>query len=150
MKTVKEILNSKGREVYSVSPDTTVFEALKIMAEKGIGALLVMDGDKIVGIMSERDYARKIILLGRSSKDVKVSEIMSEDVIYIDINQHTEACMALLTGKRIRHLPVFDKGKLAGLISIGDVVKAVIDEKEFEIEQLVNYIKNSPSISKKE
>jgi len=139
-KTVAAILRSKGYDIYYVSPDATVFEALKIMADNGVGALLVLDGEKLVGIMSERDYARKVILLGKSSREAKVREIMSEKVFYVQAHRTADECMALMINKRIRHLPVIDDGKLKGVISIGDVVKAVIDEKEFVIEQLEEYI----------
>lgn len=148
MKTVREILENKGREIWSVTPDTTVFDALKLMADKGIGAVLVQQDDKVAGIMSERDYARKVALQGKSSVDLKVKEIMSERVMYVDIAQNVEECMALMINKRIRHLPVFEQEKLVGFISIGDVLKALIDEKEFVIDQLVNYIKDTPSIKK--
>lgn len=146
MRTVREILVSKGYDIHSVSPDDTIFNALKLMSEKKIGALLVIDNGEIVGIMSERDYARKVALEGKSSRDAQVREIMSDKVIYIDIDRHVEECMALMIEKRIRHLPVFENQKLSGIISIGDVVKAVIDEKEFVISQLVQYIKCAPSI----
>jgi CBS domain-containing protein len=139
-KTVAAILRSKGFDIYYVSPDATVFEALKIMADNGVGALLVLDGEKLVGIMSERDYARKVILLGKSSREAKVREIMSDKVFYVQPHRTADECMALMINKRIRHLPVIDDGKLKGVISIGDVVKAVIDEKEFVIEQLEEYI----------
>jgi CBS domain-containing protein len=139
-KTVAAILRSKGYDIYYVSPDATVFEALKIMADNGVGALLVLDGEKLIGIMSERDYARKVILLGKSSREAKVREIMSEKVFYVQPHRTADECMALMINKRIRHLPVIDDGKLKGVISIGDVVKAVIDEKEFVIEQLEEYI----------
>ena len=147
MKTVKEILENKGHQIWSVTPDTTVYAALKLLAEKGIGAVLVMSNETLVGIMSERDYARKVALQGKSSLTLKVSEIMSSNVMYIDISQTVEDCMALMINKRIRHLPVFDEGKLVGFISIGDVVKALIDEKEFMIDQLVHYIKDTPPIN---
>jgi CBS domain-containing protein len=147
MKTVKEILENKGHQIWSVTPDTTVYAALKLLAEKGIGAVLVMSNETLVGIMSERDYARKVALQGKSSLTLKVSEIMSSNVMYIDISQTVEDCMALMINKRIRHLPVFEEGKLVGFISIGDVVKALIDEKEFMIDQLVHYIKDTPPIN---
>ncbi|MHB1685883.1 MAG: CBS domain-containing protein [Ignavibacteriaceae bacterium] len=146
MKTVREILKLKGDYVLTVSPDSTVFDALKIMSDKQVGALLVIDNGKVVGIMSERDYARKVILQGKFSKDTLVREIMSPEVLYVTIEQSTEDCMALMISKRIRHLPVFENERLAGLISIGDVVKAVIDEKEFMIDQLVNYITGKSSL----
>ena len=147
MKTVKEILENKGHQIWSVTPDTTVYAALKLLAEKGIGAVLVMSNETLVGIMSERDYARKVALQGKSSLTLKVSEIMSSNVMYIEISQSVEDCMALMINKRIRHLPVFEEGKLVGFISIGDVVKALIDEKEFMIDQLVHYIKDTPPIN---
>ncbi len=146
MRTVREIISGKGNDVYSVSPDDTIFNALKLMAEKKIGAVLVIENGEIAGIMSERDYARKVVLEGKSSKDASVREIMSHKVIYVDIDRMVEECMALMIEKRIRHLPVFEQNKLAGMISIGDVVKAVIDEKEFVISQLVQYIKSTPEI----
>mgnify|MGYP001614885604 FL=1 len=141
MKTVREILLKKGNQVWTVSPDTTVFTALQLMAEKNTGALLVMKDDKVVGIMSERDYARKVALLGKFSKDILVQEIMSSTIFYVEPSFSTEECMALMINKRVRHLPVMENEKLGGIISIGDVVKAVIDEKEFLISQLELYIK---------
>jgi CBS domain-containing protein len=147
MKTVKEIIESKEKVIWSVTPDTTVYEALKLMAEKKIGAVLVIKDSKVVGIMSERDYARKVVLQGKSSMQLTVSEIMSDKVMFVDVSQNVEECMALMINKRIRHLPVFDDQNLVGFISIGDVVKAIIDEKEFFIDQLVNYIKDTPPIS---
>jgi CBS domain-containing protein len=147
MKTIKEILNRKGNQVWTISSGATIFEALQIMAEKEIGALLVMEEENLAGIISERDYARKVILKDKSSKDEPVSEIMSRKVMYVDINRSVDECMALMINKRIRHLPVYEKDNLAGIISIGDVVKAVIDEKEFVIDQLVHYIKDTPPIA---
>lgn len=146
MKTVKEIVDSKGKDIWSVTPDTTVFEALKLMAEKEIGAVIVIKDSKVVGVMSERDYARKVVLHGKSSVQLTVGEIMSDKVLFIDISRSVEDCMALMINKRIRHLPVFDENELVGFISIGDVVKAIIDEKEFFIDQLVHYIKDTPAI----
>ncbi len=147
MKTVREILSQKGNDAYSVSPDTLIFDALKIMSKKEIGAVLVIEDDKLVGIMSERDYARKVALEGKTSKDMPVKEIMSSKVIFVNPDRSPDECMVLMTKKRIRHLPVFENSKLTGLISIGDVVKAVIDEKEFHIDQLVQYIKGTPHIN---
>lgn len=146
MKTVKEIIEAKGNIIWSVTSDTTVYDALKLMAEKQIGAVLVLKDSKVVGIMSERDYARKVVLQGKSSIQLTVSEIMSDKVMYVDKSQSVEECLALMINKRIRHLPVFDSENLVGFISIGDVVKAIIDEKEFFIDQLVNYIKDTPPI----
>lgn len=140
MKTVKQLLEAKGRDVWTIGPDQSVFEALKLMAEKEVGALVVVNSGKVAGIMSERDYARKVILKGASSRETPVREIMSTKVVYVRPDQRAEECLALMTDKRCRHLPVLDGGKLVGLISIGDAVKAIIAEKEFMIGQLENYI----------
>ncbi|GAA4330993.1 CBS domain-containing protein [Variovorax defluvii] len=142
MKTVAEILKEKGSQaVHSIGPDASVFEAVALMAQKNIGALLVMEGDRIVGMLSERDYARKVVLMARSSKDTKLREIMTSSVIYVHPSQSTEECMAVMTENRVRHLPVLDDdGKLVGLVSIGDLVKGIISEQKFIIEQLHNYI----------
>jgi|SRR5438128_2943496 len=140
MKTVTQLLRTKGREILSVSPETPVFNALEVMADKNVGALLVVEGGELVGIFSERDYARKVILKGKSSKEIPVREIMSSHVLYVRPEQTIEDCMALMTDKHVRHLPVLDQGRLIGVISIGDVVKALIDEQQFIIEQLQNYI----------
>jgi len=140
MSTIREILKEKGSDVWSVTTENTVYEALSLMAEKSIGAVLVIDNNTLKGVMSERDYARKIILEGKSSKDVLVGEIMSPRVIYIDIDTNIEECMALMINKRVRHLPVYENNNLAGIISIGDVVKMLIDEKEVVINELENYI----------
>jgi CBS domain-containing protein len=141
MKSAAQILKSKPEQtVETVTPSTSVFDALSRMAEKNIGALLVMEDAKIAGIFTERDYARKIILMGRSSKETPVSEIMTFPVMYVRPDQSNEECMALMTGNRLRHLPVVDKGKLIGLISIGDLVKDIISEQKFIIEQLEHYI----------
>ncbi len=141
MKTVKDILEAKGQDVWSIGPDSPVFEALQIMADKNIGALVVVEGENIVGIISERDYARKVILKGKSSKDIPVRDIMTPNVILVHPDQSIEECMTLMSGKRIRHLPVLEAEKLAGVISIGDVVKAIIANDKFLIGQLENYIK---------
>ena len=140
MKRVRDILKVKGNQVWSIAPDASVYDAMKLMADKGIGALLVMEGDALVGIISERDYARKVILLGRSSRTTQVREIMTSRVAYTEPEQNIEECMALMTEMRIRHLPVMDSGKLVGVISIGDLVKAIITEQKFIIEQLERYI----------
>ena len=140
MKNVKDILQSKGQEICSTSPDSTAFKALQIMAEKDVGALLVKDGEKVVGIMSERDYARKVILIGKSSKSTPVKDIMTSDVLYTHPDQTLEDCMAIMSEKHVRHLPVFEKEKLVGIISIGDVVKGIIAEKKYFINQLEQYI----------
>ena len=140
MKTIRQLLESKGRDIWSISPDATVYDAIKLMAEKGIGALMVIDNAGPVGIISERDYARKIILKGRSSRETKVRDIMTAHVIYADAGHSVEECMALMTNKRIRHLPVLDEQKLIAVISIGDLVKSIIAEQKFVIEQLESYI----------
>ncbi len=140
-KNVKMILESKPADVWSVSPDTPVFNALELMAEKGIGAVLVMEDEEVVGIMSERDYARKIVLKGKTSKTTPVSEIMTENVICVESSQPIEEIMALMVGKRIRHLPVLEDGKLVGIISIGDVVHSLISEQQLLIKQLESYIR---------
>lgn len=144
MKPVRELLRIKGQETWSVSPDTPVYDALKLMAEKNVGALLVLDGDKLAGILSERDYARKVILKGKASKNTPAREIMSENVVCVTPKQSVAECMALMTDKHFRHLPVIEDGKLVGVISIGDVVKAIISEQKFVIEQLEHYIAGTP------
>ena len=140
MKTVMQLLQTKGQNVWSITPDAWVIDALKLMAEKRVGALLVLEAGQVVGIISERDYARKVSLLGKSSKTTPVREIMTPKVVYVRPEQTIEDCMALMTDKRIRHLPVLADDQLIGVISIGDVVKAVISEQEFIIAQLENYI----------
>jgi len=141
MKTVAHILKSKpDQSVYTITPTASVLDALKLMAEKNVGALLVMDGEKIAGIITERDYARKIILRGRSSKDTPVHDIMTSSVMCVRPEQTSEECMMLMTENRLRHLPILDNGKLVGLISIGDLVKDIISEQQFIIEQLEHYI----------
>jgi CBS domain-containing protein len=140
MITVEQILRHKGRAFWSVSPNAMVIDALRLMAEKDVGALLVLEAGRLVGIISERDYARKVILKGRSSLQTPVREIMTQAVLFVRPDQTVEECMALMTEKRIRHLPVFVEGQVAGLVSIGDVVKASIDAKDFMIKQLENYI----------
>jgi CBS domain-containing protein len=140
MKRVRDILAVKGRDVWSIGPNASVYDAMKLMADKGIGALLVMEGAKLVGIISERDYARKVILQGRSSRTTQVQEIMTTRVAYADPEQNIEECMALMTEIRIRHLPVMEGGEVRGVISIGDLVKSIIAEQKFIIEQLERYI----------
>jgi CBS domain-containing protein len=144
MRTVKGMLRTKGHDVWSVPSDALVYDALELMAEKNIGAVLVIDAEGLVGILSERDYARKVDLRGRSCTDTPVSEIMTERVVYVEPEQTTEECMALMTDKRVRHFPVLEDGQVIGVISIGDVVKAIISEQEFIIEQLEHYITGSP------
>ncbi len=140
MKTINDILQAKGHDIWSVLPTSSVFNAIRLMADHNIGALLVMEHGKIVGIMSERDYARKVILRGKSSKETPVREIMTDKVVYGEPGQTIEECMALLTHKRIRHLPVLSGDDLVGMISIGDVVKAIIAEQEDKIRLLEQYI----------
>jgi len=140
MQTVKQILEGKGSTVWTIHPDQYVFEALQLMAEKEVGALVVVNAGRLVGILSERDYARKIILRGVSSRETTVRDIMSNRVVFVTPEQTVEQCLALMTEKRCRHLPVLDEGKVVGLVSIGDAVKATIAEKEFMIGQLENYI----------
>ena len=140
MKTIRQLLEGKGHDIVSAKSDTSVYEALELMAEHNIGALLVLDGDNLVGIFSERDYARKVVLKGKSSRGTVVEEIMSRRVSCVRTDQTIEESMALMTDKHIRHLPVLEDEKLVGVISIGDVVKAVISEQEFLIGQLENYI----------
>ncbi|HEX6768292.1 MAG TPA: CBS domain-containing protein [Candidatus Binatia bacterium] len=145
MQTVRDILKAKGTDVWRVEPDATVFDALQRMADKEVGALVVMQGEQVVGLISERDYARKIILHGRASPTTLVKEIMTTPVVYIHLDQAIEECMSLMTEKRIRHLPVLEGGKLVGIISIGDIVKSIIADQQFIIEQLVRYVSGERS-----
>jgi CBS domain-containing protein len=140
MLEVKQLLAEKGHRVFAIGPDEPVIAAVRTMAERHIGALLVMNADELVGIVSERDYARKIILQNRSSADTPVRDIMSAPVITVRPGDSTDTCMRLCTERRVRHLPVVDGGKVVGVVSIGDLVKAVITEQEHEIEQLQRYI----------
>ena len=140
MKTVSQLLQAKGGNVWSVSPDSSVFDALKLMAEKNCGALLVMADGKLRGILSERDYARKVILLGKSSHELRVGDIMSDKVVCVGPGQSVDECMALMSAKRIRHLPVLEGGRVIGVLSIGDLVKEVIAEQQLTIKQLESYI----------
>jgi CBS domain-containing protein len=141
MRTVKDILRAKGSKVHSISPDATVYEALKRMAKKDVGAMVVFEGNDLIGLISERDYSRKTILKGRFSKETAVREIMTTEVITVHPDDDIEECMELFTDKHVRHLPVIEKGKVVGIVSIGDIVKSIIDYKEFIIEELENYIK---------
>lgn len=143
MDTVRQLLRGKADHVWSIPPDASVYDALKLMAGKEVGALLVLDAGKLVGIISERDYARKVILKGKSSLDTPVREIMTQKVFFVRPEQTIEECMALMTDKRIRHLPVIQNDQVVGVISIGDLVKAMIAEKDFMIKQLENYITGS-------
>ena len=143
MRTVKDILRTKGRDVWCVGPDDTVYDALTFMAEKNIGAVLVMEDGRLVGILSERDYARKVDLLGKRATDTPVKEIMTERVVGVNLGETVEECMALMTDKHVRHLPVLEGDRVIGVVSIGDVVKSIISEKQFIIEQLEHYITGS-------
>ncbi|MDE2402869.1 MAG: CBS domain-containing protein [Burkholderiales bacterium] len=141
MKTVAQIIRSKhSPSVHTINPETSVLEAIKLMALHRIGALLVLQDEQLVGIVTERDYARKVVLLGRTSKVTPVSDVMSTPVMYVNPSQTNEECMALMTDSRIRHLPVMEHGKLIGIISIGDLVKDIISEQQFVIDQLQHYI----------
>jgi CBS domain-containing protein len=140
MKTVRDVLKAKGGIVFTAEPDDTVYNALTIMAEQNIGALVVREAARVVGIFSERDYARQVVLKGKASKDTPIRDVMTARVVFVRPEQNIEECMALMTDKHVRHLPVLDGDTLVGLVSIGDVVKAVISEKEFLIAQLEHYI----------
>jgi CBS domain-containing protein len=140
MTTVRHLLDRKGRDVYAVKSEDPVLSAIQVMAERHIGALLVMKGDELLGIVSERDYARKVILKGRSSSDTPVSQIMSSPVITVRPDQTIDECMRIVTERRIRHLPVLEDRRVVGVISIGDLVKTVIEEQQHTIEQLESYI----------
>lgn len=140
MTTIQQVLDSKGHDVLTVQPDDTVFHALELMASKNVGAVIVTEKGEPVGIFTERDYARNVILKGRSSANTPVRDIMSADVIYVRPEQTVDECMAIMTDKRFRHMPVLDEGKLTGIVSIGDLVKTIIDQQEFTIQQLKGYI----------
>jgi CBS domain-containing protein len=140
MRTVEQLLQVKGTDIWSIEPLTTAYNALQIMAEKNVGALLVMEKEKLVGIFSERDYARKVILKEKSSKNTSVGELMTREVIYIDANSTMEESMALMTAKRIRHLPVLKNNRLIGIVTLGDVVRQIISDQQFAIRELEKYI----------
>ena len=140
MRLVKHLLDSKGRHVISATPDTTVLDAIKLMAENAVGSLVVMKDEELCGIITERDYARKVIIKGRASESTFVSEIMSTDVCTTSSSQTVNSCMELMTEKRIRHLPVVEDNRVIGMISIGDLVQAIITDQQEEIEQLEQYI----------
>ena len=143
MATVKNILDSKGSAIFTITPDTTVYHALELMVEKNVSALLVMEADKLAGIFTERDYARKVVLKGKSSRDTAIGEIMTGNLITVTSASSIDECMELMTGKYIRHLPVVDDGKLAGIISIGDVVRTIIQEQKAIIGHMEQYITGS-------
>ena len=140
MSTVRELLKDKPENVWTVSPRDSVYDALQLMAAKDVGAVLVVENEKLVGIFTERDYARKVILKAKASRDTSVGELMTEAVLFVRLEQKVEECMALMTEKRVRHLPVLENERLIGIVSIGDVVRKRISEHEFLIHQLENYI----------
>lgn len=140
MKTVEDILKAKGHDVWTIATDASVYSAIELMADKKVGALMVIDKSKVVGLISETDYTRKVILKGRASKTTSIKEIMTTDIVSTHPHQEIEECMVMMTEKRIRHLPVMAEEKLIGIISIGDLVKAIIDDKSYTIEQLEHYI----------
>jgi CBS domain-containing protein len=140
MRTVRHLLESKAPEIFAIGPDQPVLDAIKLMAEKRIGALLVMQAGKLVGIVSERDYARKVVLQGRASATTPVRDIMTSDVMSVRLVDTADHCMQLVTNRRIRHLPVLDGDAVLGVVSIGDLVKAVIEDQQVEIDQLQDYI----------
>jgi len=140
MRTVEQLLQAKGSDIWSIAPQATAYNALQIMAEKNVGALLVIEKEKLVGIFSERDYARKVILKEKSSKNTSVGELMTREVIYINANATLEESMALMTAKRIRHLPVLKNNQLIGIVTLGDVVRQIISDQQFAIRELEKYI----------
>lgn len=140
MAFVRDILDAKGQDIYRVGPDEMVLSALKLMAEREIGAVLVTEGDRLVGIFTERHYARDVFLKGRASPDTRVGDVMEREVITVSPDETVDRCMALMTERRIRHLPVMAGGRLVGLISIGDLMKRIIEDREFDIGQLVEYV----------
>ena len=140
MTTVRQLLRGKGQSVYTIGPDATVYDALQEMAARDVGALVVTESDEVVGVVSERDCARKLVLVGRLSRETQVHEIMSDEVVCVGPKQTVEGCMALMSQKRVRHLPVLENEQLAGIISIGDVVKAIIEGQQSTIEELEHYI----------
>ena len=145
MQTIKQLLATKGSDVLTISPNSTVYEAIKMMADHQVGSLLVMENEKLLGIITERDYSRNIILKGKSSKDTPVKDIMISNILCVQPEKSVEECMALMTDKRVRHLPVVENSKIVGIISIGDLVKAIISEQKFMIEQLEHYINGLPT-----
>jgi CBS domain-containing protein len=147
MKTIRQILKKKGRKTWTITPETGVFDALQVMADKDVGALLVVDGKTLVGVFSERDYARKVILLGKSSKNMRVNEIMSSPPIFIEPDNTVEQGLALMSARHVRHLPVMEKNHLIGIVTIGDLVRSLIDEQKVAIDHLEKYILSNTSIT---
>jgi len=147
MKTIRQLVKLKGHDIWTTSPTARVFDALQVMAEKDIGALLVLDGKTLVGIFSERDYARKVILKGKSSKNTRVNEIMSSPLIFIEPDNTIEQGLALMSAKHIRHLPVMDDNRLLGIVTIGDLIKSLIDDQKITIDHLEKYILSNTSIT---
>jgi len=141
MTTIRQLLREKGTKIYSVGPDSTVYDAIRKMADENIGSLVVMEGGKIVGIITERHYARNVVLKGRASPATRVRDIMENRVLYAQPDQSVEECMAIMTDKRVRHLPVIEQGKEIGLVSIGDLVKSIIGDQKFTIDQLEHFIR---------
>lgn len=140
MRLVKEILDTKGHDIWFIGPEASIYDAVSLMSERGVGALLVMEEGRLVGMVTERDYARKVILEGRSSKQSPVKDIMTKRVLCVKPEMTVEECMALVTDKRVRHLPVVENRQVIGIVSIGDLVKAIITEQKFLIDQLIHYI----------
>ncbi len=140
MINVRDLIRKKGSQIFSVSPESSVYEAMQVMSDRNTGAVLVMEHDKVAGILSERDCIRKVDLLGKTSKNTQVREIMTSRVLYVDVSQSVEECMAIMIDKNIRHLPAYDNGRLVGLISVRDVLKEVVDYQKFMITQLEHYI----------
>ncbi len=141
MKKVWEMLQTKGHDVYSIEPGASVYEAIELMADKGIGALMVMEGSNLVGVLSERDYARKVILQGRSSRDTLIKDIMTTRIMCAEPQHSAEECMAMMTEKYVRHLPIMEGDKLVGVISIGDIVKSIIEGQQLYIDQLERFVR---------
>ena len=148
MKFVKDVLNEKGHDIWSIGPDASVFEAIEMMAQKEVGALLVLDAGKLIGIISERDYTRKVILKGKSSREIKIRTIMTSPVICADTEQDVKECMALMTSKKIRHLPVLENNRLTGMVSLGDLVQSIIAEQNSQIKDFESYFRYRSDLSR--
>ena len=148
MKFVKDVLNEKGYDIWSIGPDVSVFEAIEMMAQKEVGALLVLDAGKLIGIISERDYTRKVILKGKSSREIKIRTIMTSPVICADTEQDVKECMALMTSKKIRHLPVLENNRLTGMVSLGDLVQSIIAEQNSQIKDFESYFRYRSDLSR--